>query len=198
MSKVNILYEQAEDILLKKKRVDVAINAEPQIVQRILRVFIRHEFHGSPDNDKPHYLLHVEGLLLDGSSSGGFPLSAFFERITIQSQNEKKNTSSAQSLDWKEEDLRGITAHCFRAKVYADKASTVKIGLYRANDVCARYNISDQLRFLLPYLRVDPTEDEVLLAMWQYFEANGLIGMDRDRRYVKLTEVLGSTMHKLL
>jgi hypothetical protein len=189
VQQVNALYESCEELLLKKKRVDVAINAEPQIVQRTLRLYFRHEYYSAPENDRPYFCLYVEGLVLDGTKSGALPLSTFFERVTIQTQTEKKSNVGAQSLDWKEDDLVGSGAHCFRAKVYADKATPIKINLYRSNDVCARYNISDQLRFLLPYIRMDPSEEEVLLAMWQYFEAYNLIGADKDRRYVKLTEV---------
>lgn len=188
LQQIDSLYQSAEDLLVKKKRIDVALNAEPQILQRILRLFIRHEYYGSPEDDRPHFLVFVEGLVLDGTKSGAFPLSTFFERVSIQTQTEKKSSAGSQVLEWKEEDL-AVDAHCFRAKVYSDKATSVRISLFRSNDVCPRYNISDQLRYLLPYLRVDPSEEEVLLAMWQYFEVNGLIGADRDRRYVKLTEV---------
>lgn len=207
---VNDLFCKIDDMILKRKRVDLALNAEPATKQKILRVFIRHEFIAAPDGDRPHFLLYVEGLLLDGAQNGAAPLASFFERISIQTQVEKKNAQGSQVFEWKEDDYPlGSTAHCFRAKVYADKSCAVKILLHRSSEICARYNISDQLRYFLPFLRIDASEEEVLLAMWQYLEMDGLIGADKDRRYVRLTEVgslqalrlyhfPGSTLHARL
>jgi hypothetical protein len=190
LEQVNDLLSKIDDMILKRKRVDLALNAEPATKQKILRIFIRHEFIASPDSDRPHFLLFVEGLLLDGSQNGAAPLASFFERISIQTQVEKKNAQGSQAFEWKEEEYPlGSTAHCFRAKIYADKSCAVKILLHRSNEICARYNISDQLRYVLPFLRIDASEEEVLLAMWQYLEMDGLIGADKDRRYVRLTEV---------
>ena len=196
LDKINDLVGNIDQLLLKRKRIDVAVNAEPQLKQLTLRLFIRHEFIADPQNDKPHFLLSLEGLLLDGQHQGEVPLGSFFERVSIQIHSEKRSQGQ-QSLEWKEEDYPlGCNAHCFRSKIYTDKQSAIKILLHRSNEVCARYNISDQLRAFLPYLRVDPTENEVLVAMWQYLDVNGLMGADRDKRYVRLTEVsISSTLN---
>jgi hypothetical protein len=191
LAQVNELFCNIDDMILKRKRVDLALNAEPATKQKILRIFIRHEFIAAPEGgDRPHFLLFIEGLLLDGSQNGAAPLASFFERISIQTQVEKKNAQGSQIFEWKEEDYPlGSTADCFRAKIYVDKSCAVKIFLHRSSEICARYNISDQLRYFMPFLRIDASEEEVLLAMWQYLETDGLIGADKDRRYVRLTEV---------
>lgn len=190
LSKVNESFAQIESLLLKKKRIDLAMNSEPQIKQKVLRIYIRHAFVAASASDKSHFLVHIEGLLLDNTIAKDSHLGSFFERVSVQTQSERKSSPNMQFLEWKDEDYAlGSTADSFRAKVYADKSCTCKILLHRSTDVIARYNISDQLRAVLPYLRFDPTEEEVLVAMWQYLEVNGLFAPDKDKRYFKLNEV---------
>ena len=189
LEKVNSLFCKVDDLILKKKRIDLAINSEPQIKQKVLRIFLRHEFYANPDDSKSYFLLNIEGLLLDGTKTGEVPLGSFFERISIQTQLDRKN-QGLSTIEWKEEDCSiGVNAHTFSTKIYADKSTAIRVIFYRTNEVCARYNISDQLRSFLPYLRVDPTEEEVLLAMWQYLETNAMIGNEKDKRFIRLSEV---------
>lgn len=190
LSHVNESFAKIETLLLKKKRVDLAVNSEPQVKQKVLRVYIRHEYIAAPANDRAHFIIHIEGLLLDHSITTTTHLGAFFERVSVQTQSERKNNQNSQILEWKEEDYAlGSSADSFRAKIYSEKPCLCKILLHRSNEVITRYNISDQLRTVIPYLRFDPTEEEVLVAMWQYIDVNGLFAPDKDKRYFKLNDV---------
>ena len=188
--RINAVVANVDSLLLKKQRIDLAINAEPPVKQKVLRVYVRHEFYAATESEKSFFLVNIEGMLLDENASD-FNLMSFFERISIQTQTEKKNNQGALVYDWSEADFPlGANAHSVQAKVYADKSTLCRVSLQRSTAVQTRYNISDQLRAFVPYLRFDPTEEEVLLAVWQYIELNGLIGSEKDKRYFKLTEVL--------
>ena len=73
--------------------------------------------------------------------------------------------------------LDGHKADCFRFKIYTDKPQAIKIFLHRAEHSSSkkRVELADQLRALLPHMAIDPTEDEVMLAMWEYIDAHRLI-----------------------
>ena len=80
----------------------------------------------------------------------------------------------------------GSIADCFRVKIYGDKQIPIKIFLHRAVNVRPRYEISAQLRSILPFIQVDPTQEDVLAAIWQYLLVQGLIG---EGRFISLTPV---------
>eukprot|EP01032_Pedospumella_encystans_P015702 gene15702-17945_t len=190
IQRINAVVANVDSLLLKKQRIDLALNAEPPVKQKVLRVYVRHEFYAATESEKSFFLVNIEGMLLDEKASD-FNLMSFFERISIQTQTEKKNNQGALVYDWSEADFPlGGNAHSVQAKVYADKSTLCRVSLHRSTAVQTRYNISDQLRAFVPYLRFDPTEEEVLLAVWQYIELNGLIGSEKDKRYFKLTEGL--------
>lgn len=188
--RINTVFSNVDALLLKKQRVDLALNTEPQIKQKVLRLYVRHEFYAATEAEKSYFLVTVEGMLLDNVYDKTFNLTHFFERISLQSQTEKKYNQGSLMYDWKEEDFPlGGNAHSVQAKVYSDKPALIKLSLHRSTAVTMRYNISDQLRGIIPYLRFDPSEEEVLLAVWQYIELNGLFVAEKDKRYFKLTEV---------
>ena len=64
----------------------------------------------------------------------------------------------------------------------------MKILFHRANDVNPRYEVSEPLREILPGLRVDPSIEDVTLAVWQYAQVNGLI----DKKFIKCNEAFRS------
>ena len=78
----------------------------------------------------------------------------------------------------------GAKAHCFRVKIYGDKMCSCKIQLYRTHSTKRRYSLSAELMAVVPYLRPDPTEEEVVLAVFEYITSNGLYnigGRDKDK-----------------
>jgi len=189
------VFSNVDALLLKKQRIDLALNTEPQIKQKVLRLYVRHEFYAATDAEKSYFLVTVEGMLLDNVYDKTFNLTHFFERISLQSQTDKKSSQGSLIYDWKEEDFpMGGNAHSVQAKVYTDKPSLIKVSLHRSTAVSMRYNISDQLRGVVPYLRFDPSEEEVLLAVWQYIETSGLFVAEKDKRYFRLTEVGDSSV----
>ena len=194
LQNINEISGNIDSLLRKKKRIDLALSTEPQLKQKILRLFLRHEYYPATQLVKGHFLVHIEGILLNGNDqhqqqTEAANLGQFFERISLQVA-EKKYNQGPQLLEWREEDCpQGATADNFRFKVFSDKPVLTKILLQRTSEAVARYNISDQLRRVLPNMRMDPTEEEVLLAVWKYIEVNALFVQERDKRFFRLDEV---------
>ena len=69
----------------------------------------------------------------------------------------------------------GGSAHCFRARIYGEKSYPCTIDLHRSNKLKSRYTISEKLRRIVPHLRPDPTEEELLLAVWEYIAYHDLL-----------------------
>ena len=179
--------DEIETVLSKKKRISVAMNSVPAIKPKILRVYIRHEFHPLSTFERAYYNITIEGQVLERSSNiGKLPLGYFFEKIRVQL--DKRFHPQVSGFEWSADSFpQGSTAQCFRMKFYGDKPSPVKIFLHRTNsDIRPRKELTPMLKDILPYLHPDPADDEVLLAMLQYLEAKGLI---LDRR-IKLTQEL--------
>ena len=179
--------DEIETVLSKKKRMSVAMNSVPAIKPKILRVYIRHEFHPLSTFERAYFIITIEGQVLERSSNvGKLPLGYFFEKIRIQL--DKRFHPQVSGFEWSADNFpQGSTAQCFRMKFYGDKPSPVKIFLHRTNnDIRPRKELTPMLKDILPFLHADPAADEVLLAMLQYLEAKGLI---MDRR-IKLTQEL--------
>ena len=121
--------------------------------------------------------------------------------ITLNSNfvdvNDNQNEIKAKEGENKSKDKNILSAHgvhYYQIKVYFDKVSdkslyTARLKLTRSNNILVRYELSPSLRSILPNLRVDPSEEEVILALWHYIRINGLFG-DKDRKFVKTNEVL--------
>lgn len=187
LSDINSLIKQIDSQLLKKKRVDLALISEPMIKQKIIRMFVRHAFFAQTATESSYFMIYIDGLILDSRYQENAKLGSIFDRISIQI--DKKYNPIQQNFEWKEDDYPlGSQARGVQVKVYAEKSCMCKISLRRA-EIVARYNISDQLRKLLPNLRVDPSEEEVTVALFQYIDGNNLFG-DRDRRLVRCDDAL--------
>jgi hypothetical protein len=177
---------EADALRLKKTRLGVALNTDPIIKEKILRVFIRHSFYAATASEKAYFMVRIEGALLDSNAGKPWSLGQFFDRVSIQL--DKKYQS--QNCEWKEDEYpAGVQAQSFATKIFIDKPCAIKVSLQRSFEHRIRYNISDQLRRVLPNIQLDATEDEILLAMWQYIEVRGLFSTDKDKRSFRLDEV---------
>jgi len=124
------------------------------------------------------------------------PFGSFFDRVRVVI--DKKINTTMEPFEWSASELPGIyiiiislllllllsslildghKADCFRFKIYTDKPQAIKIFLHRAEHSSSkkRVELADQLRALLPHMAIDPTEDEVMLAMWEYIDTHRLI-----------------------
>jgi chromatin remodeling complex protein RSC6 len=170
---------------------------ERSIRQVILRFYIHHKFYPALDEGgSSFFLLNIEGHLLDGKLrkiGKAVKFSNFFDKIEVHV--EKKATASLV-YTWKR-DKSGVEVDGIKIKVFAEKLTLCKIGLFRRNLLTLRNRfvrfryceISPKLRQLLPNLRTDPSEDEVLLAVWQYITDRDLFG-DKDHKIIRCDELL--------
>ena len=147
--KLNRIIE-IEDKLLSainsRKRICYAINSEPEFKTKILRVHIRHQFHPSTVSDRAHYVITVEGHLLDKSTAKQLPFGNFIEKMRLQL--DKRFHPNNNIYEWSADLFPdGVKGHCFRVKVYGDKPFPIKVFIYRSSDIRARYELSPALRF---------------------------------------------------
>lgn len=173
---------------------------ERSIRQVILRVYIHHKFYPALDETgSSFFVIYIEGLLLDEKLrkiGKAVKFSNFFDKVEVQV--DKKATASNQALvySWRR-DKSGFELDGIKIKVYAEKLSLCRIALFRRNILTSRNRfvrfryceISPKLRQILPSLRPDPSEDEVLIAVWQYITDRDLFG-DKDHKVVRCDELL--------
>lgn len=178
--------ERSEKLL----RVGFATNNKDNTITKALRLFIRHEYHELSHDDRPHYIIFVEGSLFDDSNKA-WKFGNFFDKIKICI--EKKNHQQSVEIEWCiDENQNEAGTDCFRFKIYYDeKPVTANIYLTRCNDVRIRYDISISLRKILPKIKSNPTIDEVFLAMWQYLKLLNLIDRKLIRCNADLEELFG-------
>lgn len=177
-----------ESAISNRKRMCFALNSEPEIKTKILRIHIRHTFNPASGREKAHFIITIEGHVLDKSKARQLPLGAFFDKIRIQLDKRFHPTSSL--FEWSVESYpEGAKGQCFRAKVYGDKAFATKLFLHRSSDIRSRYELSPLLKDLFPSLQVDPSEEQVLLAFWGYVNHQGLLE-GKDKRQIKCNQEL--------
>jgi hypothetical protein len=145
LQKVNSLIASADALLGKRHRVEAALAAEPRIKRKFLRVFIRHEYRPSTPQERAHFVLFVDGVLLDPAYSN--PLGQFFDRISVQVGKGQCEWSDATCPE-------GAAGESFSMRLSHDKNCLARVYLHRCDELRARFNISDQLRVLLPNLQV--------------------------------------------
>lgn len=181
--KMNNIERNLEQKLLSYSRVKFAHKSESRTLTRVLRVFVRWEFFSGNDTEKPHYSIFAEGTILDPSLQSQWKFGSFFDRIRIHSD---KKVIPSQVLECST--LSNISpdgADCYKFKVYYDKAASIKVALHRNCGLKPRFEISPKLRQIIPGIRIDPTEDDVLLCIWTYIQTHNLF----TKRIVRCDEV---------
>jgi len=184
-----------DNMIKRMMRTNFALESKPDIVKKILRISISHSYHQADVNDRAHYIILIEGHILDENLMYMIPFGSFFDKIRLVL--DKRIISSSELFEWSASELPdGHKADCFRFKMYTDKPLNIKIFLHRTEDggTRKRVEIADQLRALLPNIAIDPTEDEVMLAIWEYIDSRHLIdskGMikcegDKDRSFLAI------------
>jgi hypothetical protein len=185
------LEDEIEAILSTKKRIPFAINSEPAIRTKVMRVYVRHQFIPATIFEKAHFIVLLEGQLLERSAASAIPFGSFFDKIRFHL--DRRFQPSCFIYEWSADtNPEGVKGNCFRLKFYGDKPFPLKIFLHRAGHIRARFELSPQLREVLPFLPVDPTEEDVLMALLQYVQAKGLL----DRRLIKCNKV--RTLYSML
>ena len=151
------------------RRTTLEANCEPQTKAKMLRVFIRHSFVPSTPEERSFFLVTVEGRLLDGMPIEDAPFGRFFDAIRVVP--DRKYNVDNMLFEWTTEKFpAGVRAQCIRFKLYCDRTLPVTIQLTRSDYAVRRYELSSGLRQLFPKLALDPTEEDVLAALWEYIQ----------------------------
>lgn len=188
LEQLNDSEERLDGMFRKKKRVGIALYSDPRVIQKYLRVYVKHQFFPNSDEDRAHYVVTVSGRLLDHEYEDRYYFCSLFEEVRLVV--DRKHGQTPLQCEWTLDNCPdGAAADCFRFKVYSDKAIMVKLYMRRAEDVQMRYEVSPSLRqLIIPGIRSDPSLQDVLLAMWHYITVCNL-QKDRDKRIVTCDEV---------
>jgi hypothetical protein len=158
--------------------------SEPIIVTKVLRIFLRSHFVPANALDRAHYVVSIEGRVLDSAYSG-IHFGSFFDSIKVVTVR-----APLSSIEWNAQaEPKGRSADCFRFKLYGDRPCPVKVYLTRNDSVQPRYDLSPALREMLPQLRWDPTDEDILMAVWSYAVEKNLMD-SRNRTTIRCDEVL--------
>jgi hypothetical protein len=187
LSRISALELAIDEKIHEYCRLNYAIDSSPSIQTKILRNFIRHEYSCNPDNanDPGYFTVYIEGHLLDqhliharndDKLGNSFKYGTFWEKIRLQVDLKGSGQSHGMTYEWTCTDNNhiGMLADCFRFRipnVWTSKSSAemqipVKIAFHRSNDVLPRYELSPVLKSLFPNMRMDPTEADIMTAMW--------------------------------
>lgn len=195
-----------DNMIKRMIRTNFAFESKPETVKKILRITISHSYHQADVNDRAHCIIFIEGHILDDNLMYMIPFGSFFDKIRLVL--DKRIIPSSELFEWSASELPdGHKADCFRFKIYIDKPHNIKIFLHRTEEggTRKRVEIADQLRALLPNIAIDPTEDEVMLAIWEYIDSRRLIDSkgvikcegDKDRSFLALVRQESFHMNSL-
>jgi chromatin remodeling complex protein RSC6 len=194
LQKIAALEDDVDNLLMGSMRTSYAMNSERSIKSKIMRIYLHHKFVPQVGDEKSHFLLTVEGQLLDNDYKYCVPFGSCFEKIRfVPDSGNKRQQQLAldRQTEWSETMFPdGLKASCFRCKIYGEKSSALKILLFRRSNIRPRYEVSSRLRMMIPYIRVDPTEDEVILAVWQYLISKNLFIEGKERKVIRCDDIL--------
>lgn len=167
------------------RRTSLEENCVPKMKLKIMRIYIRHSFVSSTPEERSHFLVTVEGRLLDGTAVEDYPFGRFFDEISVI-PDPKYNVDKMEFTWTREKFPAGVRAQCVRFKLYCDRNLPVTIRLVRSEYAVKRYEMSSGLRQMFPKLALDPTEEDVLGAMWEYINTYDLCS---DKTQISCDEV---------
>jgi hypothetical protein len=211
LKRLQKIEEDVENRILMEKRQNLPIKSETQLIQKLIRVFIRHTYHPvtatteeslKKDDLKGYFNIWIEGVTSkEGSSVVNQGLANCFDRIYIEI--DKKQALNVFSYDWKGCDQpEGYSAEMITVKIPMDKNCSARICLYLANDYNPKYSISNEkLRSILPHIICEASEEDIVNALIAYIMSNNLVS-PHDGRYFRcddnLKEVFGSNVDSML
>jgi chromatin remodeling complex protein RSC6 len=211
LKRLQKLEEDVENRILMEKRQNLPIKTEVQLIQKSIRVFVRHTYHPvtstteeslKKDDLKGYFTIWIEGITSkEGSSTVNHGLANCFDRIYIEI--DKKQSLNVFSYDWKGCDQpEGYSAEMITVKIPMDKNCSARICLYLANDYNPKYTISNEkLRSILSQIICEASEEDIVNALITYIVNNNLLS-PHDGRYFRcddiLKEVFGSTVDSML
>ncbi len=190
LDRINTIETRVDDMIIKKKRMGLAFSSEPCVNQKILRVFVYNKFVKATKDDRAHFMVHIDGMLLDTDrSSARLNMAMFFDKVVAQV--DKKFNQGMVLAEWDRNKFpQGTTTDGFAIKIYHDKIATCKIFLHRNSDVRERFELSAQLRSLIPVTSIACTEEEAVLNVWQCLSSRSSLLFDpRDKKIVRCDEV---------
>jgi len=186
LQNIKNLEQKLEDIQ-HSMRSKYARITTPQITKKILRIFMHHQFIPTSPEEKAHCLVTVEGHILCPTLMNYVHFGNFFDKMIFQIE---KKAAIEKVIEWSAATYpEGVKSDCFRFKIYGDKSQVLKAYFYRSNDPRPRYEISEKLRALFPYMPIEVPEEDVYVAMWSYLQTNNLFVASRDKKLIRCDDV---------
>jgi len=137
-------------------------------------------------------------------STESFKFSRFFNKILVRIETigamstiplfSTYSWSRDTSSNSAQPEVDGITFKIPGDQVTACRVFLFRRGTDRSKGKAHKFRyceVSSKLRDMLPQLRADPSEEDVLLAVWQYVTHRDLFG-DKDHKFIKCDEKLKS------
>jgi hypothetical protein len=193
--KIDKIENLIDEYCSNKRRALLYQNCEGNQKQKLLRIYLDHKYANQTSEEKGHYLLTIQGRLIDSAIYQHFSFGLFFDSIKVVL--DKKHNPNNCVYEWnKSAFATGSQSNCFRFKIFSENRHLpIKIILQRSAYSKQRYEVSAELRSLFPQIRQDPTEDEVMDALFQYITTNQLLEA-KEKAAVKCDQVRIECIHE--
>lgn len=187
LDSINTTIDAIDTLWDRTLRKHISTSSELKVKSKVCRIYAHHTFVPSTPDERSHFILTIEGRVLDKIPCPSYHFGQFFDTIRIQI--DKKHNTQHQVYEWTAAATpKGHRSDVFRFLIYGDRTCSIKIHLNRSSYARRRYDISPTLRTLLPNLRGDVTEDEILLSVWNYIYDNQLLD-SKDKPFIRASPV---------
>lgn len=136
LDRIDALEEALDEKIECSLRDYTLIKSEVTVRPQTLRLFFRYQFRPATSQTKSHFLMIIDGLLLNSSCMGTKP-PPFMQhlqhlKITL---NERKPNAEPVVIEWAEGVCpEGSSASTVVCRVYSEKACTVRVSLQSVDD----------------------------------------------------------------
>jgi hypothetical protein len=184
---------------MHQQRLAMAASTEPDVHQKVLRIFLRHQLFPATQTEATHFLIRVEGSLLDPKYKllPSCAFTNFFDKIKVVV--DRRYYAQYAHLEWDAAAAsaatpptpaplqgRRLSPCCVQFKLFGDKPSIVRLVFEKSQRVCQRYEVSIGLREAFPKLRSNPSLEDVVTTVMHYAQTNYLC----DKRMIRCNDVL--------
>lgn len=198
VARVHKVENDVDERILMETRVNLSGRCVETKNTALLRIFARHVYQPAVGDDASHYLVILEGVLIETARKRhDFALAQFFSNIKAK-VDRKQGTGintviSTQEFEWAEQTFpAGFQANkvIFRvAGDKSDKACNAHFTLTFNPEAINKFRISETLRVNFPFLPLEVTEEELAVGVVQHAARNALFD-NKDRRFITCDKAL--------
>lgn len=195
LSQLSSFEDDIDRRILLEKRINIPQQNSENKERKILRLFLRQSFYPQLENERAHFLLSLEGLVISTAHrqfQRGF--GVFLQNIRVQVDRRvgtvNNGYANSQVFDWTEQQFpKGLQADVIQMKIPADKNCVGRISIGISSSGTNQVRISNQLRACFETLTVETTEEEIYTTLLQYVARNNLMEtIQKDRKVAFRTD----------